>query len=363
MIAMTGYTILTIFLVAVFVIILARGVNWWKYRITSKDGIEESGYLEINGIKEFVQIRGEHVDNPVIIFIHGGPASPMSYAAPYYQQGLEDDYTIINYDQRGCGRTYYANSQNSGEMATADLLEEDLDGLVEYAREKFGQDKVILMGHSWGTVLGTRYITEHPDKISAYVGISQITSLYQDKIQVSRQALEIAEATDSEDAARLKECIRKMEQVKEYSEFNLQDLMESVTLSAKYLKAEGEISGLHQIWIGISSPMMNLTDVKWFLKQSDTASFFAMEKEVMDYAFFGFNIRDYGCEYQVPVYYIAGDSDYSVAQSRVEEFYQTVSAPDKEFVYMKNVGHSMFVDDPDGFCSTVKSLLKSGGEK
>ena len=97
--------------------------NSLKYRITTDNGIDESSYVELNGSRQYVQIRGENVENPNLIFIHGGPASPMGYVSPYYQSDLEDTYTIINYDQRGCGRTYFANENK--EVPTSEQLVED----------------------------------------------------------------------------------------------------------------------------------------------------------------------------------------------------------------------------------------------
>ena len=97
-------------------------------------------------MKQHIQIRGESTENPVMIFIHGGPASPMGYVSAYYQRELESELTIINYDQRGCGRTYYASDCNAN--SNIDLLVNDLNVIVEYAKKRFGKDNVIIAGHS-----------------------------------------------------------------------------------------------------------------------------------------------------------------------------------------------------------------------
>ena len=170
LIIITAVIVLTV--LSVFV---SRLINSDKNKIDTKTGIQESTYIDIDGMKQYVQIRGKNTKNPVMIFIHGGPASPMGYVSAYYQRELESELTIINYDQRGCGRTYYAN--NCDANSNIDLLVDDLNKIVEYAKERFGKEKVIIAGHSWGTVIGSIYIQKHPENAICYIGISQITNL------------------------------------------------------------------------------------------------------------------------------------------------------------------------------------------
>ena len=89
-------------LVALFVMFL-RFRNRSKIKIDGKNSVQESLFLDINGMKQYVQIRGENVENPVMIFVHGGPASPMGYVSAYYQKELESSLTICNFFHRGRG--------------------------------------------------------------------------------------------------------------------------------------------------------------------------------------------------------------------------------------------------------------------
>jgi len=305
--------------------------NSIKYRIRSENGIQEELTIKLGGIEQFIQIRGENQQNPVIIFLHGGPASPMGYAAYYYQTGLEDEYTIINYDQRGCGRTYYANDE-SMEGVTAEQLLADLHELVTYACERFGQEKVIILGHSWGTILGTRYAQEHPEKVTAYIGISQIIDLYDSKIELAKMTLASGNVTKEEDASALRTLSSRMEKVIDYAQFSLTDLMQLIRICSQYQSTEGQMSSLQQLWTGLSSPYMNLDDIRWFLKIMNTETYFALEQPLMDYAFFGFDLEQVGSTYEIPVYYLAGRQDLSVPQGATEAYYETISAPDMDFV-------------------------------
>lgn len=340
------------------VIFTARAVNGSKYKIKSSTGIDESTYIQINGIQQYINIRGEDTSNPVMIFVHGGPASPMGYVAPYYQQPIEEKFTVINYDQRGCGRTYYANGGSVANL-TVEQLESDLDAIVDYACERFGQDKVIIMGHSWGTVLGTLYAKNHSEKVSAYIGVSQcVNNLFEGKIIVGEKALAVASSKNKKDAEKLEAALCRMREVESYDDINLNDLMTTAILSQKYLAAEGEISSLGQIWAGISSPQMNLTDIKWFMYMTDTTEFFASQRVLMEYAFFGFDLNEMDSEYAFPVYYIAGSDDYMVPQETAKEYYSKITAPDKNFVIIENTGHSMFMDNPKEFSKMVLSFFE-----
>ena len=347
-----------ILLVAVLPIITVfsfRISNGVKNSISSEKGIQESIYIDVNGIEQYVQIRGENIENPVMIFIHGGPASPMGYISTYYQRELESDFTIINYDQRGCGRTYFAN--NNSREANIDMLISDLDGIVEYANTRFGNDKVIIVGHSWGTVIGSIYIQNYPEKVDCYIGVSQITNLYRNKINVAYEALKTDSIKGTEDEKTLTEVAKRMEKVTSYRDMSVDDLLQLVNLNAKYIKCDGEMSGIGQMWTGITSPDMNLDDIKWFMTQMDMNKFFDDNKEIMEYAFFGFDISQLSEIYEVPVYYIAGESDYGVCQSDVKQYYDKIKAPDKGFYMLDNTGHSPFMDNPNLYCDTVKEIL------
>lgn len=348
--------LLALILLLVLIVLAARLVNSVKNKISTENGVQESAYIDVNGIRQFIQIRGEDASNPVMIFIHGGPASPMGFVSTYYQKPLESEVTIINYDQRGCGRTYYANDCDPD--ADIEAILGDLDGIVDYARERFGQDKVILTGHSWGTAVGTLYIRRHPEKVKCYIGIGQMTDGIPDKLRAAEMALEKTQIMGTEDEKELKSLMETMGKVSRYEDLVFGDMMRMTSLSAKYTRCEGEQSGLGQIWAGAASPDMSLLDMRWFLSQLNAEKFVKQNEKIMAYAMFGFNIWDRPAVYEVPVFYIAGEGDYVVCQKNAEAYYETVQAPDKGFYWLKNVGHSPFMDDPQLYCDTVKAILE-----
>lgn len=102
---------------------------------------------------------------------------------------MTDDYTVVSWDQRGCGRTYYHNAETDPDNSTVtfEQAEEDLNALVDYVCDRFGQDKVIIMGHSYGSLLGSQYVLDYPEKVSHYIGIGQEVEEYFDVITAPRK--------------------------------------------------------------------------------------------------------------------------------------------------------------------------------
>lgn len=97
--------------------------------------------------------------------------------------------------------------------------------------------------------------------------------------------------------------------------------------------------------------------MKRFLVQMNTEKFFALNREIMEYAFFGFDIDMLSKTYKVPVYYFAGKSDYAVCQKDAQAYNESIEAPDKAFYWIENAGHSMFMDNPKLYCETIKNIL------
>jgi pimeloyl-ACP methyl ester carboxylesterase len=138
--------------------------------------IAETAYLTLGGIEQWVMIRGENIANPVLILLHGGPGmSETSFFRYFNSSVLEKTFTVIYWDQRGAGRTYSRDTPEAS--MTIERFVADLDELVDAVRGKLDKNKVVILGHSWGSALGTLYAARHPDKVSAYVGTGQIGDL------------------------------------------------------------------------------------------------------------------------------------------------------------------------------------------
>ena len=136
--------------------------------------IEE--YVPINGINQYLFHSGTNKLNPVMLFLHAGPGNAESLLAHVFQEKWEDIYTVVHWDQRGTGKTL---TKNPDEYPTIDSLLKDLLQIIQYLKKKYNKRKIILLGHSWGSVLGSTFIKHYPEEVAYYIGVSQIIGVFE----------------------------------------------------------------------------------------------------------------------------------------------------------------------------------------
>jgi pimeloyl-ACP methyl ester carboxylesterase len=167
------------------VLLLALGAGWcaWQYNralaITSPDGIDQSGYVRIGGIDQWIQIRGENKANPILLWLNGGPGYSIMSQTLFYRD-WEKYFTIVMWDQRGEGKTLEKSGTAIARTMTIPRMAEDGIAVADYVRKRLGKDRIILLGHSWGSILGVEMARRRPDLFSVYVGTGQVAKLRDD---------------------------------------------------------------------------------------------------------------------------------------------------------------------------------------
>ena len=334
---------------------VCRMINGSHYRIDTPDGIQEDAYVEIGGIEQFIQIRSEDLNNPVVLWLHGGPGFPLTYMNYYYQGELEKNFTVACLEQRGCGRTYYRNTHAAN--ASPDDLLSDIHEAVEVLKKRFHKEKVIIMAQSWGTVIGMKYTEQHPENVAAYVGVGQVTQFAKGKVYSARKAADLAERQgNTRDAEKLRELAAAFEQVSDIQNVNIKDLEEMIITSGSYLKAAGEMSGMKQMTTALTSPHFNLNDARWFLFASSTKNIIDSQTELIDYMYFGFDLNQIRLSENVPVLFVQGDCDYITPTDMVKEYCESADSDSVRIVTIPDTGHTPFLDNPAAFCEAVKGL-------
>ncbi len=135
--------------------------------------ISEKTWVHINGVEQGMFIKSKNVNNPVLLFVHGGPGMPEYWLTQRYPTSLEDYFTVVWWEQRGAGLSY--NPNIPAETMTAEQFVSDTLEVTNYLRNRFGKEKIYLMGHSWGSYIGIQAAARAPELFHAYIGIGQIS--------------------------------------------------------------------------------------------------------------------------------------------------------------------------------------------
>ena len=340
------FLLVTLF-VSISAVIALRNVNYVRHYPNMIHGVDEELYLPLNGQEQYILITGKDISNPVILYLHGDPSSPDSTTTYSFADKLTDRYTFVCWDQRGCGRTYFRNLDKDPDNSTATFEQAiaDVDALADYLRERFHQEKIIIMGHSYGTILGGSYVKAHPEKVLAYISVAQVTSLEQTYMYSYQDALAKAKAAGDDFSA--------MEAAYQtYSDDpSLVNLMALRSEVSKYHPAAVEDNS---IWYALTSPYYGMDDFRWFLKQlGDLGEYFAMNKQLFDTTE-KFDAAALGTDYAVPVYFISGSDDWICPVDSVKDFYNSITAPSKDFTLIEGCGHNVQYSLPEDFASAVR---------
>jgi pimeloyl-ACP methyl ester carboxylesterase len=141
--------------------------------IQSPNGVQEGMYVKIGGIDQWIQIRGEDRGNPVILFVHGGPGGSTIPISSGWQP-WEKYFTVVQWDQRGTGRTLRMTGQSIAPTMTLAQMTQDGVEVAEFLRAHLHKNRIILIGHSWGSFLGIHIAKQRPDLFHAFVGTGQL---------------------------------------------------------------------------------------------------------------------------------------------------------------------------------------------
>lgn len=186
----------------------ARAILRDARRIVSPEGVEELRTVELGGVPQWISVRGRDRRNPILLFVHGGPAATEMPASWLYQSPWEDFFTVVQWDQRGAGKTA-ASTDNRAVMptVTVERMVQDGEELVAHLRAHYGKRKIFVLGHSWGTVIGLSLAHRRPDWLHAYIGMGQLLAWLENERVSYAFALREAKADGNADAVRALEAI------------------------------------------------------------------------------------------------------------------------------------------------------------
>lgn len=308
-------------------------------RIVTPEGIERLETVQIGGIEQWVSIRGAEPRNPVLLFIHGGPGYVAMPTSWYFQTGWDEYFTVVQWDQRGAGKTYLSNEpEKIAPTMTRQRMILDTVEMINWLRKEFKKDKIFILGHSWGSVIGLEVAQRHPELLHAYIGVGQGINGPEGERRGWQWTMEQARETGNTEA------IRELESIAPYATDGELPELEDIYLQRKWLNYFGgaayrRTGAAAESAAARLAPEYSDADVKTIWE----ANAFSEKHLLVDALNTDFSSVT---KLNVPVIIFNGRYDYNVSQSVAAEWFERLEAPWKKLVWFEHSAHEIMNEEP-----------------
>jgi len=294
--------------------------------------------VPINGVRQGLVIRSSNAANPVLLWVHGGPGMPDYPLTQQHPTGLEDLFTIVWWDQRGAALSF--NTDIPPETMTIEQFIADTLAVTDYLRDLFHQDRIYILGHSWGSFVALQAKARWPERYRAHLGMAQMVhQLKSENIAYHYMLAAYRERGDQK-------MVRKLEAAE-------------VTMTggtpAAYLKVRD--AAMHRLGIGTTHDMTSvITGI--FLVSLRFRGYTVREKinlwrgrafsrsfGLWD-QFIRIDLRETVPALEIPVYFLEGRFDYTCVTSLARGYLEQLQAPVKGFYLFRNSAHSPLLEEP-----------------
>ena len=320
------------------------------YAVKDPKGIEELKPVKIGGVDQWLHIRGRNRHNPVLVYLHGGQGCPNIGFFDAIQRPWEDYFTIVQWDQRQTGKSYYPADDDNAPLSV-DRFVEDTAEVIQYLRRHLEQEKLFVLGHSWGSVLGMHMVKRHPDWIHAYIGVGQVVNMMDSERVLYERVLAHAKQQKEN------QLLDSLKSIAPYPDLDNPD--RSFADHSDFVRYElsrlaGE-AGMHHLPLdslvnmlridSLISPHLTLTDIANATIGDERALFrtgyrFAKEFMAIDLP------NDVGSSFEVPILFFSGRHDYQTPVTLSNQWFNEINAPYKELIHFEESSHLIVNEEP-----------------
>jgi len=325
-------------------------------RIVTANGVERLETVPIGGINQWLSIRGVDRRNPVLLMIHGGPGYVSMPTSWYFQRGWEDYFTVVQWDQRGAGKTYTSNDpEQVAPTMTRERMVADAEEVIGFLRKEFKKQKIFVLGHSWGSYIGLTIAQRHPEWLHAYVGAGQLIDGPESERRGWQFALGRAERAGN------KLAVSQLQSIAPYAQPGRPIALKDLYVQRKWL---GEYGGAVSRRTGFSaeiaavalSPEYTDADLAQIWKGNE----FSANALLIDVLNVNLNnVTRFKC----PVFIFNGRDDHNVSSSVTAEWFARVEAPSKSLVWFEHSAHEMFNEEPGKMLVSLVQHLRPIAER
>ncbi len=314
----------------------------------SETPFQHSGYLTVEGATLFVLTRGKDRRAPVVLWLHGGPGGPERPLFRYFNGDLESHFVVAYWDQRGAGRSFDPKA-DPHQLTIARHLA-DLDVVLDHLRQLLHRDRIVLIGHSWGAMLGLLYVRHHPEKVSAVIAVAPLVSLH--KAQQAQYDFVLSEAVSRDDET----AITRLKSIGSPPHLTADRQMGMEDLADRY----GAV--FHQrpckMCVLISGMVTGLV-TPWELMSIHRGNHVTLE--AMTPALLDLDLERAVPDAEAPVFFFLGRHDRHVDSAIAAAYFETLSAPDKRLIWFENSAHNVPFEEPELFNDVVVRTLRCIG--
>jgi len=336
-----GAVISSIYLINTAKTLSADG-NWFG----TPTGIDRSEVVTLGDVEQFIRIRGRDKNNPILLDLHGGPGSALSPISHRLLRPLTEYFTLVEWDQRGAGRSI--GDTSLVETMSYDRIVDDTIELIDYLNVEFGTEKVILVGHSWGSMLGLGVIKKRPDLIHAYVGVGQALAWPGGFDETQRLLLEAArQAGDAKTVETLEALPEAWPPAEDIDRFL--DRVGTIQAPMQHYETSLHASMSNNILTSdlvldvVLSPEIGIFEAFSMLDVSDATKALMID-------LFGRDLRiDFGAQFDVPLFIFQGEHDWQTPTTLVKPWFDRLEAPYKSYVAFEDSAHMIINEQPGKF--------------
>ncbi|HVO98375.1 MAG TPA: alpha/beta hydrolase [Bryobacteraceae bacterium] len=310
------------------------------------NSVDESMYVKIGGIDQWIQIRGQDNNNPVLLCLNGGPGATWTPLTQLFAP-WEKDFTVVQWDQRGAGKTLESTGASVAASMSIDRMALDGIEVSEFLSRHLHKEKIILLGHSWGSILGVHIVKQRPDLFYAYVGTGQAADMKKSIQAAQAYTLEKARAAGNRDAVKELESVgpppyRSKEQAAVFFKWNGEYEVESDR--AALMNTGRLIFGApnYSLWDMYNRYRGFMQIPTWRLYQEMLTT----------------DLASLGIDFKVPVYFFQGAEDELTVTAITRQYFEAIDAPHKEMVLFEGAGHFAVWSMPDKFLQELDARVR-----
>ena len=311
-------------------------------KIVSGRGVESAQAIAVNGTQQWISVRGKDLRNPILLVLHGGPGSPEMPDDWTFQTPWEDFFTVVEWDQRGAGKTYALNDPKTiAPTMTLPQMVSDTEVVIEYLRRTYGKQKIFLLGHSWGSVLGLEVAQQHPEWLYAYVGVGQLINMQRNEQEGYDFALSEARAHGNAEA------VKELEGIAPYPGDLATMSFDKIGQQRKWLMYYGGLAwGRRDFKWDADAWELSPDYSEKDLDAVDDGSAFSITHLMK--TLFAVNFED-RITFECPIVLFVGRHDYSTSHTLAESWFRRVKAPEKELISFDDASHMIMQEEPGRF--------------